>query len=207
MSLYKEDIEKIYSNNSNVIQLNNTNKTVIDKVDNDLNNNLKKVIITNHEDFLSDDSINYSIDKLNTNLKYNTINNYLTIPETNIDILSLINILTTLSPTEYQKHFDYFKTITNEILIKDISLEGILGTFFNVEYDSKQNQNDMINMFEMGIMLMYGADRFIRKSIIHPPVIAKYLTNAGFKNIQMMNQGHYVLIRANQNESTNWASV
>jgi hypothetical protein len=181
---------------------------VMDLLDREINNNLinnkNTLVITTHEDYLTDDCINIIPQSHSFILDKSEVKDYrivdslldLNIEKESLDELVIMNTISLIETEDYDKYFEYWISLLKPntyIYIQDICFDNIMKYYFMPH----PNNNNQItpDLLEMGLLAIYGKNQYKRRSMIIPPILLIILTKYKIANVQMQERGIMVLIR------------
>jgi hypothetical protein len=114
------------------------------------------------------------------------------------DEVYLMGILSTFEFEEYEEILKYY--IENHLnqngtlYIQDLCIDNILQFFFspNQFNDNKVTEETI----KMGLSVIYGAEKYKRRSLIIPAFIGKILNELNIKDVMMQPRNTSVMIKA-----------
>jgi len=197
-NMYDTEIYKIYGINEKEEKVSD----IVNLIDSE--EKKTRLVITNRENNLGDDCVNVVHEKFldeiknNDNRKVILVSSYLDIPiKEKFDEILVIDVLTTIEIDEYEKYLEYW--INNylkdggEIFIQDLCLDYIFGQFF---IPSQLNNNEITNyLMKNGIFVLYGKDKYKRRSMIMPTILSEILMKLSIVDIMMQQRSIMVAVK------------
>jgi hypothetical protein len=162
---------------------------------------LSRIVITSSKDFLADDCLNFIhkdyVEDIDEDKEFKVIEDYLDIPhDDQVDELFVFGVLSLFELDEHEEHIKYWLSLIKEggtIYIQDLCLDNIARLFFVPnEFTGEQVTSDNI---KMGLLAIFGKDKYKRRSIIAPTLLGDILVKLGVHEVKIQQRGTMAMLK------------
>ena len=196
-NLYEDEIYNIYG-----IGNKKKEEDIVELIDNEEDKTV--LVVANHKDYLSDDSLNivdrgHSSILKDKNVRYKLVESFIDEVELDekYDEIYLMNILSSVEFEDHETIVGYY--VNNHLnnggtlYVQDLCIDNVLQYFFSPnQFNDNKVTEDTI---KMGLCVIYGGKDYKRRSIIVPSLIAKIFNELGINDVMMQPRNTMVIIK------------